>query len=164
MTSKILKIVIGDCKIIVDRKSVKNLDLSSLFINAKGYVKLGQKYLHRILMNAPPNMEVDHIDRDKLNNRLSNLRLCTRKQNLRNRSKLKNNSTGFKGVDFTKETKNYRARIMADNKRIYLGNFKNAAEAGAAYEKAAKKYHGEFAYKEPKPRKTKRDKCVKGST
>jgi hypothetical protein len=101
-------------------------------------------------MNAPPGMEVDHRNRNTLDNRRANLRICTTAQNQRNRPKQKNNSSGHKGVDFQKRGKSYRARITADKKTFYLGNFEKADEAGAAYKKAAKVHHREFALKTPR--------------
>jgi hypothetical protein len=155
MTAKTVILKIGNAEIILDKRDLK-IDLSALWIDCEGYVRLGRKKrLHRIIINAPPDMDVDHRNRNPLDNRRSNLRICTPAQNARNRPKPKNNTTGEKGVDYQKRQKSYRARIMADNQSYYLGNFDNPSAAGAAYRQAAKLHHGEFRYKEPKPRKKK---------
>jgi hypothetical protein len=86
---------------------------------------------------------IDHIDHDKLNNRFSNLRAATKRQNGANSGKRKNNTTGIKGVGRWKGY--YRARIMFDGKDISLGYFKTLEEAAKARFEAASRLHGEFA-------------------
>lgn len=95
------------------------------------------------IMPAPKGLEVDHISGVSLDNRRSNLRHATRQQQTMNRCVYKNNTTGFKGV--TREGNGFRADIQVGKKRIYLGNFKTAESAYAAYCAAAQKYFGEFA-------------------
>jgi hypothetical protein len=92
-------------------------------------------------------MQIDHVNKNTLDNRRSNLRVCTVSENQMNRGKQKNNSTGFKGVNVDKrcKRKKYRAKIAANKKTYYLGNFEKLREAGAAYEKAARQRHGKFA-------------------
>lgn len=106
--------------------------------------------MHRLIMNAPKGKEVDHINGDKLDNRKSNLRFCTRKQNGKNKGFSKNNTSGFKGVYWHRtKYKNkisgyWAARIACEGKK-YVKYFKNKLEAAHAYNELAKKYHGEFA-------------------
>ena len=147
MTSKTLIITIGDQQIFIDRKDLKALDLSALRITADGYAIIGDKLLHRLIMNPPENMQIDHKNKNKLDNRRCNLRICTNSENLMNRGKQRDNTTGFKGVSTDKrcKRKKYRARITADKKTYFLGNFEKPDEAGKAYKKAVKQYHGEFA-------------------
>jgi len=75
---------------------------------------------------------VDHIDRDKTNNHISNLRLCSHSENLRNRSKFKNCSSRFKGVCF--DVNKWRADCSIHGKRKYLGHYNTEEEAGRAYD------------------------------
>ena len=88
---------------------------------------------------------VDHINGNPLDNRKCNLRIVTSPQNGMNSAKQKNNRSGFKGVDWHKKNKSYRARISVNKERIELGSFKTAEEAARAYDEAAKIYHGEYA-------------------
>ncbi len=87
---------------------------------------------------------IDHKDGDGLNNCWLNLRECTNAQNLANRGPNKNNKLGIKGVSQIESGK-YLVQIGFNNKRIFLGKYKNLSSATCAYQKAAKKYFGEFA-------------------
>jgi hypothetical protein len=147
MTSKVLTIIVGDQQILIDRKDLKGIDLFNLRITDSGYAAIGDKLLHRIIMNPPKNMQVDHKNKNKLDNRRCNLRVCTHSENQMNRGKTKANSTGYKGVNRDKRGKRkiYRARIAADGKTYCLGYFEKPDEAGAAYKKAVKQRHGKFA-------------------
>jgi hypothetical protein len=97
--------------------------------------------LHKFIMNAPENMEVDHRDLNTLDNRKSNLRICTHAENCKNRRGV-HNSTGYKGV--IKYGLKWRARITKNRKTILVGDFGTPEAAYAAYCKASIKYHGEF--------------------
>jgi hypothetical protein len=100
--------------------------------------------MHRVIMNAPEEMAVDHIDHDTLNNQVENLRLCTTAQNMCNQGKQKNNTSGFKGV--TKRKNRWEAGIrLGSLGKTYIGRYSTPEEAAHAYDEAAKKYHGEFA-------------------
>ncbi len=98
--------------------------------------------LHNLIMNSKPN---DHKDGDIFNNRKCNLRKCTSSQNNCNRKIPKNNTSGLKGVSWHKNKKKWEADITINNKTIFLGLYKDKIEAALAYNKAAIKYHGEFA-------------------
>lgn len=102
--------------------------------------------LHRWLLfgDATGGDDVDHIDRDRLNNRRANLRHCTQAENSRNTKLGKNNTSGAKGVSNT-PTGRWRARITVDRREIRIGTFDTVEEAGAAYDAIARKLHGEFA-------------------
>jgi hypothetical protein len=98
-------------------------------------------------MNPPADKLIDHKNKNKLDNRRSNLRICTNSENLMNRGKQRNNTIGHKGVSEDKriKRKKYRARITANKNTHLLGYFEKADEAGAAYKKSVKQYHGRFA-------------------
>lgn len=106
------------------------------------------KYLHVIvaeLMGLDTSNEIDHDDRNTLNNQRYNLRPATKSQNLANSSLRKDNKTGFKGVTFNKIHQKYRARIRINTIEKHLGWFDDPEKAAKVYDEAAKKYFGEFA-------------------
>ena len=103
-------------------------------------------YIHRLIMDAPKGMDVDHINGNPLDNRKSNLRICTHAENQRNKGAYKNNTSGYKGVSWYKRDKKWIAGIKHNNKGIYIGLFEDKEEAARAYDKKAKELHGEFAY------------------
>jgi hypothetical protein len=101
--------------------------------------------MHRVVMDAPDGMQVDHIDGNGLDNRRkTNLRMATRQQNSRNRRIGCNNTSGVKGVTWSKKAKKWRTMIMLNNKLKHLGYFTEQNLAAAAYAKASKELHGEF--------------------
>jgi len=99
--------------------------------------------MHRLIMGFPEK-GIDHINGNTLDNRKKNLRLCNQSENLRNRSKPINNSSGYKGVSFDKKRGMFRADIRHMYKRHFLGHFHTAQEASNAYVSFAKKVQGEF--------------------
>jgi len=102
--------------------------------------------IHRLIMDAPKGMCVDHINGNPLDNRKSNLRICTRSENMRNRGAQKNNTSGYKGVSWHKHKKKWGCKINKHNgKQIHVGYYKDKEEAARAYDKKAKEFHGEFA-------------------
>ena len=108
-------------------------------INKKNYL------LHRIiykyhnedfdLTDTSKNNQIDHININPLDNRIENLRVATHSQNQRNRNKLKNCSSKYKGVYWNKQRNKWEARIRIDGKKKYLGLFDNEQEAAEAYKK-----------------------------
>jgi hypothetical protein len=93
-----------------------------------------------------PDLErVDHINGNGLDNRKENLRPATRTQNNMNRALHRNNSTGFKGVIFSKQHLKYRARITVEKRKRHIGLFDSPEEAAKAYDDQARIYFGEFA-------------------
>lgn len=114
--------------------------------SGSGYPKRRHYRLHReVLGITDPNIHVDHINGDRLDNRRSNLRLCTNGENLRNRGAQKNNTSGFKGVCWNKDRNGWMAQISFQNKKHFLGVFETPEEAHEAYKAAAASFHGVFA-------------------
>lgn len=111
-----------------------------------GYAKYGSHNItiHRLVMNCPDNMIVDHINHNRLDNRKENLRICTKQQNTFNSSKRVTNTSGHTGVDFNGGK--WRARIKVNGEDITLGLYQNIEDAIATRSKAIDKYFGEFAY------------------
>lgn len=90
---------------------------------------------------------IDHIDGNRLNNRIENLRPATRSQNSFNSIKPKSNKSGIKGVSWINKFKKYRARLYANKKTYELGYFTNLKDAEKAINEAREKHHGNFANK-----------------
>lgn len=91
----------------------------------------------------PPGLEIDHANGDRIDNRLSNLRLATRSQNQANKGVFKNNTTGYKGV--SRNRRKFRAAIHHNGRYIHIGNFETTEAAHEAYKLAASELYGEFA-------------------
>ena len=102
-------------------------------------------YLHREIMNAPPGIQVDHIDGNGLDCRRANMRLATKADNGRNRGKQSDNTSGFKGVTWNKSARKWVAQIKVNSKNIHLGYHNTAEAAARTYDEAAWKYFGDFA-------------------
>lgn len=98
-------------------------------------------FLSRFILDAPDDLEVDHVSLDGLDNRRGNLRLCTRGQNCRNR--LPYASSGFKGVYPNRY--GWAAKIRYNKRLKHLGTFKTKEEAAAVYDAAAKSLDPQFA-------------------
>jgi hypothetical protein len=125
-----------------DKSTGKNYATRKLTINGKPQ----QIRMHREILGleSDDKHQGDHINKDTLNNRRDNLRIASVEENQRNRGAYKNNTSGFKGVSLHPDGA-YTAHITYDKKKHYLGSFKTAEEAYAAYCAAAKEHHGEFA-------------------
>lgn len=107
--------------------------------------KYRRVYMHRLLLNADSDMEVDHINGDRLDNRRANLRVCTRASNSRNAvGKANRRYSRFKGVTWKKGWK-WIAQITVNYQRIYLGGYDSEEKAAQAYNRAALQYFGEYA-------------------
>jgi len=109
-----------------------------------GYVKNSKVgSLHNFIMDT--TSKVDHINRDKFDNRKENLRLCTFQENNRNKSRHKNNTSGVTGVSWRKDSGNWKAIIFINYKNISLGSYDKKEEAIRARLTAEKEYFGDFA-------------------
>lgn len=107
-------------------------------------------YMHRVILAAEAGQMVDHKDGDTLNNRRSNLRLCTKAQNAMNAQKNggRKYTSRYKGVSYTRHGKYKRrwiASIKVGGKHVFVGRFHTEEEAAMAYDAAAKSHFGEFA-------------------
>ena len=107
--------------------------------------------VHRLVaiefIDNPDNkQQVDHIDQDRLNNCMNNLRWATNQENNSNRKKTtKHTSSNYKGVTFHKNSNKWRSRLMVNGKDIGVGYFANEKEASRAYNVKAKELLGEYA-------------------
>lgn len=102
--------------------------------------------MHRIIFeHIPIGYQIDHINGNGLDNRRSNLRLCTCAQNQWNQSMRTDNTSGYRGVFWHKSSKCWTSSIRVHGKQIYLGLFKDKESAAVVYNEAALKYFGEFA-------------------
>lgn len=112
----------------------------------EGYVfndKVGAS-LHRFLMNPPKDMVVDHINHNRLDNRICNLRICTQHENCLNKSIQCNNISGIAGVSKTRWN-TWQAQIQINGELLYLGCFSTLEEAAEVRRQAEIEYFGEFA-------------------
>lgn len=129
--------------------------------NNQGYISIKiadkQYKAHRlailIMTGEWPQEDVDHINRDKSDNRYCNLRVASRSQNISNSPARSNNVSGYKGVYFSNATrvknKKWRATIGYGKNRKSLGYYETAELAAVAYDRAAKERYGEFANSSP---------------
>jgi hypothetical protein len=121
-------------------------------VNAFGYVVLkinGMAFpAHRIAwaytFGEWPDHEIDHVNGDKADNRMDNLRLAARSENCQNAAIRSDNTSGYKGVTFRKSSGKWIAQIAINGKRLHLGCFPSAEDAAHAYDAAARQYHGKF--------------------
>jgi hypothetical protein len=134
---------------IIDREDIEKCKGRKWRLNKDGYVVTGllEIYLHHVILGTQPSKAFDpnHIDGNKLNNRRSNLRICTRSQNHANRQVFINNISGFKGVSFHKKENKWRAQICKNYQRYELGEFADKYDAAKAYNNAAIHLFGQFA-------------------
>lgn len=101
-------------------------------------------FLHRLVLNATNDYEVDHINGNTFDNRRSNLRLVTRQENMMNTKRRENNTSGKKGVYFRQDTNKWSAEIVYNKQHFSLGCFNTFEEAVKAREEAEAKYFGKY--------------------
>ena len=101
--------------------------------------------MHRLLLKPLPNQHVDHINRNGLDNRRINLRICTPSQNRWN-SLPTIHSSKFKGVSWQTDRQRWRAQITHRGKKIYIGKYRSEEDAARAYDRVARRLCGKFAW------------------
>jgi hypothetical protein len=124
----------------VDDEDYKMLSRYRWYLS-EGYAYTRDISMARMIMDPSAGLVVDHIDHNKLNNKRSNLRICTQKQNNQNRPQKYKNITGYRGVSSANRNGWFHARIS----HKFIGSFPTAEEAARAYDEKAKEKYGEFA-------------------
>jgi hypothetical protein len=136
-----IKTTLSGQTIIFDSSDLELVIGKNMYVADTGYVIITvdkkQVLLHRYLLDNPDSM-IDHINGNPLDNRRSNLRLCTPQENTRNRKSVK-------GVNYRPDRGTWRAYISVDRVQIYLGSFAYEIDALEARHIAEIKYFGEFA-------------------
>lgn len=146
----VLKNINGEIvgKSIIDLDDIDVVKQYKWSLGNHGYVTSGcgknQILLHRLLSNAPSDLYVDHINRNKLDNRKLNYRFCTNQENNRNKDLYSHNSSGITGVTWNKERNKWQSQIVVDNKNINLGRFDLFDDAVNARLMAEEKYFKDF--------------------
>ena len=133
----------------VDEADYANLTTNKWCCQSPGYAARRRnkklEFMHRVIMDAGPGEQVDHINGDKLDNRRSNLRIVNYSQNNMNKGLQSNNTSGYKGVSRKKDSGRWHAYIWKNSKRINIGYFKCKHEAARKYNEYALVIHGEYA-------------------
>lgn len=138
----------GEYIVLLDSRDVDKVSKFQWSVGTHGYATSGagqkQQLLHRLIVNAQCNDIVDHINRNKLDNRRTNLRICTASQNAMNKCN-SNGKNPYKGICQTSDGM-WQAQIYYDHEAIYLGLFSDECKAAKAYDTAARELYGEYAY------------------
>ena len=116
------------------------------YLTAREYGSGKLILLHRLILNAPQGICVDHINHDPADNRKVNLRLATITQNMRNTKLPSNNTSGHRGVSLHKMTGKWNVSIGVNGKQVYVGLFSDINDAVAARKAAEEKYYGPYSY------------------
>lgn len=101
--------------------------------------------MHRVIMGEPKDMDVDHKNHNTLDDRKTNLRICTHAENTANSVMQKRNTSGYKGVYFDKRRVKWYSQIRFMGKSYTLGLFESPVEAAKEYDHVAKQLYGEYA-------------------
>jgi hypothetical protein len=101
--------------------------------------------MHRMILWAPKDMTVDHINGNPLDNRRCNLRLATMAENSRNQHRVRGSSSQYKGVTWQAKRGKWRAQLTVNYRTVFLGRYTCEIEAAKAYDRAAREHFGDFA-------------------
>jgi hypothetical protein len=139
----------GDYELVSQFKWSLNWDSKRRVAYAFRYIrrdgKVTTQFMHTLIMS--PCIEIDHKNRDGLDNRRENLRDANHSNNHANQPKQRGNySSEFKGVSWNKKRKIWKAQIGLQNRAVFLGYFPDELAAAIAYDRAAIKYFGEYAH------------------
>lgn len=130
---------------LIDVEDVSKIQNKMCSINDSGYIMCNKKRLHREIMNCSQDVEIDHINGNRLDNRKTNLRICTRQQNAYNLSKRITNRSGYKGVSLCGFTNKWKSVIGFEKRTITIGRYNTKELAAEAYNKKALELYGDFA-------------------
>lgn len=136
-------------KFIFDKEDFNMISKYTWFLSKRGYMTTNIKRrpvtMHKLLLGNLKKLDIDHISRDRVDNRRCNLRVCTHQQNIFNQSKRSTNTSGFMGVSQMLRTGKYEAYVHYNNRKHYFGTYDSAIEAAKARDVGAKELFGEYA-------------------
>lgn len=115
------------------------------YARRRDYKSGKQIRMHRQILGDSMQLEVDHANGDGLDNRRSNIRICTRSQNGMNKKIQRNNTSGYRGVSWWSHGNKWKATIRINKKPKHVLYSKDPKEAAEAYNKAALEHYGQFA-------------------
>ena len=150
LSDKVTIIDKEDCNKVTEAITARAKWYAHIPAGTKHYAMSGdrRKSIHRVVMDNPEGMDVDHINGNPLDNRKENLRICTRAQNSQNKKLRADSKSGYKGV-YERSNGRFQAYIGDPDKHgrnIKLGCYDTPEEAARARDKKAKELHGEFVY------------------
>lgn len=152
MTDRFISLSNSMSVAIIDEADYLQIANYNFYLDKKGYAAATTADIYGVRMPTRlhiflfgKNSFIDHIDRNRLNNRRNNFRNATRSQQAMNHSIGSNNSSGFKGVYKSYNNGKFKATIKKDYKSYHLGYFLTDIEAACAYNDKAIELFGEFA-------------------
>lgn len=154
---KFIRLTNSGIRVFIDDEDYEHLSQFTWHLSKNGYVSRsywksnqtnGTIYMHRLIMDAPKGMDVDHKDMNRFNNQKSNLRIATRSQNMAN-SPARSGHSKYKGVSKLaniKLKKPWLSYIRVEGKMYYNGYYETENEAAHIYNQFAEQVFGNFAY------------------
>ncbi|WP_411706281.1 AP2 domain-containing protein [Edaphovirga cremea] len=145
----LLQLIRDHPQILLDQDDYQRFKIKTAKLATWGYVNIVHEgkwqSLHKVVFGAT-DLEVDHRNENKLDCRKENLREATHQQNNFNKVANSNNKSGYKGVSFYRASNKWQASIKVNGRSKHLGHHETPEKAALAYNQAASKYFGEFAY------------------